>query len=104
MLNIREKDGGVTLECFISPRASKNKIKGERNGALAIALTSPPIEGRANEELIEFLSEIFSVSKTRIKILRGQRGRHKLVFITNISKETVLLHSALSAAENKAGF
>lgn len=87
MLNIQQKEDGVTIECYVTPRAGKSRIKGERNGALAVALAAPPVEGRANEELIKFMAEVLSVSPSRISILRGQTGRAKLLFIKGLSKE-----------------
>ncbi|MFH1874785.1 MAG: DUF167 domain-containing protein [Pseudomonadota bacterium] len=89
MLNIQEKPDGITIECYISPRASKSKIKGERNGALAIALRSAPVEGKANQELIEFLAKLLSVPKSKISILRGETSRTKLVFIQGIKKNII---------------
>lgn len=90
MLNIQQKEDGVTIECYVSPRAGKSRIKGERNGALAIALAAPPVEGRANEELIRFMAETLSVPSSRISVLRGQTGRTKLLFIQGAGKNEVL--------------
>ena len=77
----------MTIECYVTPRAAKNKIKGERNGALAIALNAPPVEGKANEALIEFIAEILSIPKSRISIIRGETSRNKLVFVKGIAKK-----------------
>ncbi len=87
MLNIQQKSDGITIECYISPRASQTKIKGERNGALAIALRSPPVDGKANQELIKFLSKELSIPKSKIIILRGETARNKLVFIQGIKSD-----------------
>ena len=90
MLNIQEKKDGVTIECYVSPRGSKCQIKGEREGMLAVALRSPPIEGRANEELIELLADTFSIPKSHITILRGETSRKKLIFLRGVNKEVVI--------------
>jgi len=87
MLNIHKRTGGVTIECYVTPRAAKNKIKGERNGALAVALAAPPVDGKANEALIEFIARLFSVPKSSVSIIRGETGRNKLVFIKRLSAE-----------------
>lgn len=90
MLRIQERNDGVIFECYVTPRASKNRIKGIRDGALAVALAAPPVEGRANEALIEFLAERLSIPKSRISILRGESSRKKLLFIEGIKSEDVI--------------
>jgi len=90
MINIQERADGVTVECYVTPRAAKSRIKGERNGALAVALNAPPVEGRANEALIEFIAESLSIPKSRVSIIRGETSRKKLVFIQGARKEQLL--------------
>ena len=87
MLNIQERKDGVTIECIVTPRASRSQIKGVRNGALAVALHSPPIEGRANAELIQLIAETLAIPRSRITIMRGETGRKKVVLIEGIRKE-----------------
>ncbi len=54
----------------------------EREDYFRVRVTAPPIEGRANERVIELLSEYFGTSKRNVVILRGETGRDKLVEIT----------------------
>lgn len=90
MLNVQERSGGVTIECYVTPRAGKSRIKGERNGALAVALAAPPVEGRANEVLVEFIAEILSVPRSSVSIIRGETSRTKLLFIKGVPAEKLL--------------
>jgi len=103
-IETKERDGGVTFECRVLPRAGKNAVRGERGGVLQVALSAPPVDGRANEELISFLSDILSVSKSRISILRGDRSRTKLVLILGITREkfisTLVTGGQSSVVEN----
>jgi len=90
-LKISESSDGITIECRVSPRAGKSRIKGEVDGILLVALAAPPVEGAANDELIALLSKELAVPKSRISILRGRRSRKKVVRImdaemTSISK------------------
>jgi len=72
------------LKVRVVPRASKNEIVGEMaDGSLKIKLKAPPVDGKANEALIEFLSEEWGVAKSKIKIVRGEKGRNKTVEISN---------------------
>lgn len=101
MFNIHERDDGVTIECYVTPKAGKSKIKGERNGALAVALAAPPVEGRANKALIEFLADLFSIPKTRISILRGETARLKLLHIKGIGMDEIVRIVRLSFTNSR---
>ena len=62
----------------VIPRSSKNKIIWE-NDILKVKLTSPPVEGKANKELIRFLSKVFKIPKSEIRIVRGEKSRKKII-------------------------
>lgn len=79
-----EAEGGVRLHLFIQPKSSKNEIVGPHDGALKIRLTAPPVDGRANEELISFLAKTLKVPKHAITLLKGETGRRKVVRIEGI--------------------
>jgi hypothetical protein len=64
----------------VMPRAKKNKVV-EEAGRLKVYLTAPPVEGRANEALVELLAEHFKVKKSQITIVRGEKSRDKVVVI-----------------------
>ena len=82
---IESADGGVLLLLLIQPKASKSEIVGPHNGALKIRIQAPPIEGRANEELVAFLAGFFGVPKRSVSVLKGETGRRKTVFIAGIT-------------------
>jgi uncharacterized protein (TIGR00251 family) len=84
---IRELNGAIEIDCIISPRSSRNRIKGIRDGLLAIALCAPPVDGKANEALIQFLSELLGVPKSRIAITKGMASRRKTVIIQGITRQ-----------------
>ena len=65
-------------------------MAGVTGDALKVKLTAPPVEGAANKLLVEFLSEMLHVAKSRVSIISGQSGRNKLVKIRGIDKERVL--------------
>ena len=68
----------MNIEIKVIPNAKKREIVREGVG-YKIKLKSVPRDGRANEELIEFLSEVFNVKKSEIKILKGEKDRRKVV-------------------------
>jgi len=70
----------TTFKLKITPRASKNEIVGElSDGTIKIKLKAPPIDGKANEELIKFLSSEWKIPKTKIKIIRGLTSKNKII-------------------------
>jgi uncharacterized protein len=85
MLEIQERDGAAILLVRVQPRASKDAIAGEMGGALKVRLCAPAVEGRANEALMEFLSQLLKTPKSAVRILSGERGRTKRIEIRGVS-------------------
>ena len=65
----------------VKPNSQQQKIIEEADGSLTISLKSPPVDGKANEELIKLLAKKFSIPKSRITIKLGLSSRQKLVII-----------------------
>jgi uncharacterized protein (TIGR00251 family) len=94
---LRAAKDGVTLAVRAQPGAKKTAITGVYgDGAeaqLKIAVHAPPIEGRANEALIAFLAESFSIPKSAVELRSGELSRSKVFLlrgVTLIKAETVL--------------
>lgn len=77
----------MLLPVKIIPKSAKNELVGWENDALKIRLRAVPEKGEANEALIEFLSNLLGISKSRIIIVRGHQARHKQVELIDFSKE-----------------
>jgi len=75
---------GITFKVRVEPRSSRKGIPCLIGDALKIRVNAPPVGGAANEELIEILSEEFSIKKTSIKIIRGHSSKNKIVEIEGI--------------------
>ena len=81
---------GAALAIRVTPGAKRNEISEIReDGTLKVRLTAPPVEGKANAALIEFLADILDVPRSKIEILAGERQRDKLVSILDIDASTV---------------
>jgi len=78
----KKSKNGVTISVRVEPRSSKSGIVGVVGDRLKVKLTSPPVDGKANEELIGLLSKTFGAKKRDIKIIRGASSKDKLVEIT----------------------
>lgn len=83
-------EGGIAIRVRVVPRSSKSKVDGVVKNALRIRVHSPPLEGKANNELIELLARRLRVSKSNFKIVKGERGREKMVLVKGISEEEIL--------------
>jgi uncharacterized protein (TIGR00251 family) len=92
---IRETAKGVRLPVRAVPRAAKNEIQGVQGDALKIRLQAPPVEGKANQALIRFLSDTLDISRAQISIASGETGRNKAVLITGLSKAELLQRLSL---------
>ncbi len=77
--------GGTAFVVRVVPKSSKNEIAELMgDGSVRIHLKAPPIEGRANRQLIEFLSEIFHINTSHIKIAAGERSKIKIVTVEGL--------------------
>ncbi len=71
----------------LQPRASRSRIEGFVDGALKIAVTSAPVGGAANEEMVKVLAEALDIPKRSISIKSGLKSRNKTVYIEGMSSE-----------------
>jgi len=75
----------------LKPSTSREKIVSIDENEICVAVTAPPVEGKANEALVAMLAKKLQVSKSSIEIRRGLRSRVKMVTIEGMNKEHVLL-------------
>lgn len=85
MLKIGETKDGFVFSVRLLPRASRTEICGCRGDSLKIRVVSPPLQGRANKECVEFLARQFGVSKARVKLIAGEKSRDKQILISGLS-------------------
>lgn len=75
---------GVRLRLHIQPRASRTELAGRHGDALKVRLAASPVDGAANEALIEFLAERLGVARTAVRLESGARGRSKVLAVDGI--------------------
>jgi uncharacterized protein (TIGR00251 family) len=75
---------GVVIAVRVIPRASRSGVAGTRDNALLVRLTSPPVEGAANAELIEILADTLEVPRRSVTIVSGTTSKQKRVRIAGI--------------------
>ena len=69
------------------PGAKRNEVVRFEGGVWHIKIAAPATEGKANKELIQFLSEVLDISKSRVSISKGAKGHRKLIELEGITKE-----------------
>ena len=78
---LRCEQDHIVLNVLVVPRSSKNMLVGEHLGRLKIKLTSPPVDGKANEALLLFLAKVLDISQRELHILRGETSKQKSVAV-----------------------
>jgi hypothetical protein len=98
-VEIRERDGATTFAVRVAPRASRDAIEGEYQGALKVRLTAPPLDGRANEALRRLLAESLNVPVSAVRIVAGEKSRTKRISVAGVSRAQVA--ALFSAPQSK---
>ncbi len=87
----------ITVRVY--PNATKNEVVGFSDGVWLVKIAAPPVKGKANKELINFLSKVLGVGRSSLSITRGHASRSKVVIIDRLSQEEIIkrLSSSVSS-------
>ena len=89
MAVIKNSPAGVTFAVKVHPRAKKNAITGQVGDALKLALTAPPVNGKANAACIDFFARLLNVPRSSVTIAAGQTSRNKIIRVTGLTGQQV---------------
>lgn len=89
-IQISPAEDGIRLGVHVQPRSSRNQIVGEQEGCLKVKLTAPPVEGEANQALINFLARSLDIPKKNVVLVKGDTSRHKIIEIHGLSEAQFL--------------
>ncbi|MBU0961315.1 MAG: YggU family protein [Proteobacteria bacterium] len=84
-----QKDGRVLLHLYVLPRSSRNGLRGIHENSVKLAITAPPVDGRANAAVISFLTSFLGLKKKDIEIKYGLHSRNKGVLIDVMDGEEI---------------
>lgn len=70
---------GDGIEIRLQPRGGRDQVVGERDGAVLIRISAPPVDGKANAALIAFVAKTMGVPKSAVSIVRGETSRSKVI-------------------------
>jgi len=85
---LREAKGGTLLLIYVQPKAKKNAIEGidEWRGRLKVKIKAPPVEGKANKEVVRFFSKLLGAE---VEIVKGETSREKDLLVRGLNAEEV---------------
>src|SRR4051812_39669500 len=86
---VHDTPAGATFQVKVQPRAKRNAIIGEVGDALKLALTAPPVEGRANEACIAYFAKLLNVPRSSVTIAAGHSARNKVIRVSGVSAHEV---------------
>jgi len=89
MIPLLESAKGISFSVKVHPRARKNALTGTIGDALKLALTAPPVEGRANQAVIEFFADLFEIPRSSVTIASGETSRNKVVRVAGLGRKLV---------------
>ena len=89
MIPIRDTPQGATFSIKVHPRAKRDGITGEVGEALKLSLTTPPVDGRANQSCIDFFAKLLKVSRSSVTIAAGESSRNKLIRVSGLKAEEI---------------
>jgi len=89
MIPVNDTPSGATFAIKLHPRAKKNAITGEVGDALKVALTAPPVDGKANEACIEFFAKLLKVPRSSVTIAAGLASRNKVIRVAGLTAAEV---------------
>ena len=84
------KDGRILMRVYVQPRASRSGFAGAYGDAIKLAITAPPVDGKANAAVIDYLASFLGLKKKDLEIKHGLQSRRKSVLIAKRSAEEIL--------------
>ena len=89
MVAIKNSPNGITFAVKVHPRAKKNAITGAVGDALKLALTAPPVDGKANAACVEFFAKLLNLPRSSVTIAAGQTSRSKVIRVAGLTAQQV---------------
>lgn len=86
-MDIKEDKDGLTIAVRVVPRSSRSEIVGEIEGAVKVRLSSPPVDGAANAELIRLISKKLGVARSAVSIVSGETSKTKRLRVIGVSAQ-----------------
>jgi len=83
---IRQDGDGFSIDVLVQPRASRERVGPVVGDRLKVAVTSPPVDGEANDAVVDVVARALGVARRNVSIARGATGRRKTLRIVGIDR------------------
>lgn len=80
----------IKIPLRVQPNAARNEVVGLIAGVLQVRVAAPPVRGKANQELLAFLSRTLGVSQGALAIVKGHTSRSKVITVNGLNREEIL--------------
>ena len=80
----------LTINVHVQPNSRRNEMVGFEDGVLRVKIAAPPVKGKANRELIDFLGKLLDITKSSITIEKGLTSRRKVIGIEGLTQAEIL--------------
>jgi uncharacterized protein (TIGR00251 family) len=89
MIPVRQHGSNISFQIRVHARSQRNAIIGQVGDALKVALTAPPVDGKANAACIEFFAKLLNVPRSSVTIAAGQTSRNKVIRVAGLTAQQV---------------
>lgn len=83
------RQGAGLLHVYVQPRSSRNRICNIHGDALKVAITAPPVEGKANKAIIRFFAKLFGVAPKDVVLVAGEQSRSKTLQFPTVGEQQI---------------
>ena len=95
MDSIMAEEVETRITVRVQPDAGKNQLMGFKDGVLQVKIAAHPVKGKANRELIRFLSDVWEVPRSSLTIEKGLTARRKVIAVRGLTQEEVISRSQM---------
>ena len=88
------------MQLRVHPNAAKNEVVEFSDGVLRVRVAAPPVKGKANKELVAFLSKTLGLGKDSLTIIKGHTSHNKVIAVAGLSQEEVVAKLALKPSSS----
>ncbi len=88
-MSIREHEDGVTIDILVVPRASRTRFGPKHGDRIKVSVTSPPVDGAANQAIVDLLAKTFKCPRRQIEVISGHSSRRKTLRITGVKSPRI---------------
>jgi len=88
-MRVQESSSGIRMTVHVKPRSAETKLIIEADGEITLHVTAPPLEGKANKEIVKWLAKKFGKSSSQVRLIAGLHSKTKIIEILDVNQAEV---------------